>query len=203
MKTLKILLSLFILLTISQLSFSQLRVNVTGGYQTNAGDFNSGFRHGYAFDASLRFNALKKTQWGISTGFYRTSNALQISVLDNQTGKYLSFNGRFIEQLQPIMIGFDHYLSKKRLKPHLGLEAGVFLTKYLVTVNENTNVTIDNSNSDITINYGGTFTFGILYDINDRIAFNTRLKYSGLAYANSGYSNLVGISTGLSFSIGK
>lgn len=202
MKKTTTLLSFLILLATHSTTFSQLRLNVIGGYQANMGDFNSGSRHGYGFDASLRFNAMKKMQWGISTGLYRISEPFQITFSDNQTGKTITVNATLSEQQQPIMVGFDHYLSSKRLRPYYGLEAGIYLTSYSIT-SSNKDVEIDNPNKGTRVNYGGAFTFGFLYDINDRIALNTRLKYNGLAYSNGGYDSLLGVSTGLSFVIGK
>lgn len=196
-------LSFLIFLLIHSVIFSQLRVNLTGGYQSDAGDFSGGFRHGYAFDGSFRFDAFKKNQWGFSTGFYRLYRPLQITINDNQTGRSINVNAKSIEQLQPIMIGLDHYLSNKRLRSYYGFEAGIYLTNYFIAVNDNRDVTIENVKDDTIINYGGAFTFGFLYDINDRIALDTRLKYGGLAYANGNYNSLLGISTGLSFVIGK
>jgi hypothetical protein len=202
MKKTTTLLSFLILLAAHSFTFSQLRVNVTGGYQANMGDFNGGSRDGYGFDASLRFNAMKKMQWGISTGLYRMADAFRITFSDNQTGNTISVDATLTEQQQPIMVGFDHFFSTNRLRPYYGLEAGIYLTKYLLT-SDDKNVEISNPNSGIEVNYGGAFTFGILYDINDRIALNTRLKYNGLAYANSGYNSLLGASAGLSFVIGN
>lgn len=195
----------YALLFLFFLSFSvsaQLRINTTGGYFLNAGDFNGFSVGGYALDANVRFGAKKSLQWGFGTGYYRT--AMDVSLVFNNNPKdYISVD--YVATYIPVTVGFEKYLSNARLRAFTGMEGGIILPKLSVERNSQTppQATITNTSSGKSVNFTANGTFGILYDINEQIGFVAKTRYSGILYQNGGYVNALTFSAGLSFVVGK
>ena len=188
------------------LSFSvsaQLRINTTGGYFLNAGDFN-GFRvGGYALDANVRFGAKKSLQWGFGTGYYRTAFDITLTTSSNPKD-YISVD--LVQTYIPVTVGFEKYFSNARLRAFTGMEGGLILPAISVERNNQTPsqavITTNYSNSR-SINFTANGTFGILYDINENIGFVAKTRYSGILDQNGYYINAITFSGGLSFVVGK
>ena len=189
------------------LSFSvsaQLRINTTGGYFLNAGDFN-GFRvGGYALDANVRFGAKKSLQWGFGTGYYRTVFPVSLTVSISNPQEVLSAD--LVQTYIPITFGFEKYLSKARLRAFTGMEGGLILPAISVERNSQTPlqaVITSNYSNSRSVNFTANGTFGILYDINENIGFVAKTRYSGIIDQNGYYTNAITFSGGLSFVVGK
>jgi hypothetical protein len=196
----------YALLFLLFLSFSvsaQLRVNTTGGYFLNAGDFNGFSVGGYALDANVRFGAKKSLQWGFGTGYYRTVIAEVSLTLPTSPQQYTSAD--LIQTYIPITVGFEKYLSNARLRAFTGMEAGAMLNTLLFAKNSRSNpsVEITNPSGGRPVNFTANGTFGVLYDINERVGFVAKTRYSGILYQNGGYINALTFSAGLSFVLGK
>jgi hypothetical protein len=188
------------------LSFSvtaQLRVNTTGGYFLNAGDFNGYSVGGYALDANIRFGAKNSLQWGFGTGYYRTANNVSL-VFNNNPNDYISVD--YVVTYIPVTIGFEKYLSNTRLRAFTGMEGGIILPSLSFERNSQTppQATITTSfNGGQSVNFTASGIFGVLYDINEHIGFVAKTRYSGILDQNEGYTNAITFSVGLSFVVGK
>lgn len=194
----------FLLLLFLSFSVSaQLRVNTTGGYFINAGDFNGFSVGGYALDANVRFGAKNSLQWGFGTGYYRTNIDNVSIILNNNPKDYILVD--YVTTYIPVTIGFEKYLSKARLRAFTGMEAGIILPGLSVERNSQTppQATITNSSVGRPVNFTVNGTFGVLYDINEQIGFVAKTRYSGIVNQNGGYTNAVTFSAGLSFVVGK
>ena len=199
----KTIYALFFFLFLSFSVSAQLRVNTTGGYFLNAGDFNGYHVGGYALDANVRFGAKKSLQWGFGTGYYRTATDVSL-VLNNNPKDYILVD--FVQTYVPITVGFEKYLSHARLRAFTGMEGGIIVPYLSVERNSQTppQATItSNSNGSQSINFTANGTLGVLYDINERIGFIAKTRYSGIVNQNGGYINAVTFSAGLSFVVGK
>jgi hypothetical protein len=187
------------------LSFSvtaQLRVNTTGGYFLNAGDFNGFSVGGYALDANVRFGAKKSLQWGFGTGYYRTATDVSL-VFNNNPKDYISVD--YVATYIPVTVGFEKYLSNARLRAFTGMEGGIILSSLSFERNSQTppQATITNPSGGRPVNFTTNGTLGVLYDINDHIGFVAKTRYSGILDQNGSYINAVTFSAGLSFVLGK
>ena len=196
--TYALLFSLFLSFSVS----AQLRVNTTGGYFLNAYDFNGFNEGGVGLDANLRFGAKNSLQWGFGTGYYRTAYPVSITVSVSNPQEILAAD--LVQTYIPITVGFEKYLSNARLRAFTGMEGGIILTQANLERNSRTapNATITNP-SGKTVSFTANGTLGVLYDINEQIAFVAKTRYSGILDQTGVYTNAVTFSAGLSFMVGK
>lgn len=140
---------------------------------------------------------------GFCTGYYRTATDVSL-VLNNNPKDYILVD--FVQTYVPITVGFEKYLSNARLRVFTGMEGGIIVPYLSVERNSQTppQATItSNSNGSQSINFTANGTLGVLYDINERIGFIAKTRYSGIVNQNGGYINAVTFSAGLSFVVGK
>jgi len=191
---------LLILLLLPFLSSAQIQISTNFSYVVGIG-FNQSNFAGSGFELSLRKHLSDKFRPTATLGVYDMRTALiAVSNYDYTSKTY----GYSYKTVVPMTIGGEYYLlSKKLVKPFIGLETGAFYTKYDSQINENYRNYTPNLSTGEYLNWGFSPSIGVhLQEYADRLGIFFKVKYTGITYAE-GYNSLVSLNAGITFKFGK
>ena len=192
---------LLLFLFIPFLSTAQIQVSTSFSYTVEKGFGNEATFGGSGFELSLRKHLSDKFRTTATVGIYDMRIALiAVSNFDYSAKTY----GYSYKAVVPLTIGGEYYLlSKKLVKPFIGLETGAFYTKYDAQINESYRSYAPNLPTGECLNWGVSPSIGVhLQEYADRLGIFAKIKYTGITYSD-GYSNLVSLSAGITFKFGK
>jgi hypothetical protein len=192
---------LLLFLLIPFLSTAQIQVSTSFSYTVEKGFGNEAPFAGSGFELSLRKHLSDKFRTTATLGVYDMRIALiAVSNFDYTSKTY----GYSYKAVVPMTIGGEYYLlSKKLVKPFVGLETGAFYTKYDSRINESYRIYAPNLPTGERLNWGFSPSLGVhLQEYADRLGIFAKIKYTGITYSE-GYSNLVSLSAGITFKFGK
>ena len=198
----KKLLLLFLILPL--LTTAQIQVSTSFGYAVEGGFNRNPSFAGSSMELSLRKHISEKVRLTATTGLYDMRTALvAVSNVDYSSKLY----GYSYKTIIPLTVGGEYYLLSKTLfKPFVGLETGIFYTDRQLSINENYRSYASSSVSDCSgINWGFSPSVGLhIQESADRLGIFVKVKYTGMtAQSCSGYTDLIGVSGGLTFKFGK
>lgn len=192
---------LLIFLFIPFLSTAQIQVSTNFSYTVEKGFGDDTRFAGSGIELSLRKHLSDKFRSTATVGIHDMRIALiAISNLDYSSKTY----GYSYKSVVPTTIGGEYYLlSKKLVKPFIGLETGIFFTKYTSQINENYRNYAPDLLTGTHVNWGFSPSIGLhLQEYADRLGIFAKIKYTGITYSE-GYSNLLSLSAGITFKFGK
>ena len=192
---------LLFFLLIPFLSTAQIQVSTSFSYTVEKGFGNEANFAGSGFELSLRKHLSDKFRTTATIGIYDMRIALiAVSNFDYSAKTY----GYSYKTVLPLTIGGEYYLlSKKLVKPFVGLETGAFYTKYDSRINESYRIYAPNLPTGELLNWGFSPSIGVhLQEYADRLGIFAKIKYTGITYSD-GYRNLVSLSAGITFKFGK
>ena len=192
---------LLIFLLVPFLSTAQIQVSTSFSYTVEKGFGNEENFAGSGFELSLRKHLSDKFRTTLTVGIHDMRIALvAVSNFDYSAKTY----GYLYKTVLPLTVGGEYYLlSKKLVKPFIGLETGAFYTKYDSRISESYRNYAPSLPTGEYLNWGFSPSIGVhLQDYADRLGIFAKIKYTGIAYSD-GYSNLVSLSAGVTFKFGK
>ena len=192
---------LLFFLLIPFLSTAQIQVSTSFSYTVEKGFGNEANFAGSGFELSLRKHLSDKFRTTATVGIHDMRIALiAVSNFDYSAKTY----GYSYKTVLPLTIGGEYYLlSKKLVKPFVGLETGAFYTKYDSRINGSYRIYAPNLPTGEYLNWGFSPSIGVhLQEYADRLGIFAKIKYTGITYSD-GYSNLVSLSAGITFKFGK
>ncbi len=192
---------LLIFLLIPFLSTAQIQVSTSFSYVVEKGFGSETNFAGSGFELSLRKHLSDKFRTTATLGIYDMRVALiAVSNYDYTSKTY----GHSYKTVVPMTIGGEYYLlSKKLVKPFIGLESGVFYTKYDSQINESYHNYAPNLPNGKSLNWGFSPSLGVhLQEYADRLGIFMKVKYTGITYSE-GYNNLWSLNAGITFKFGK
>lgn len=192
---------LLIFLLIPFLSTAQIQVSTSFSYVVEKGLGNEANFAGSGFELSLRKHLSDKFRTTATLGVYDMRVALiALSNYDYSSKTY----GHSYKTVVPMTIGGEYYLlSKKLIKPFIGLETGVFYTKYNSHINKNYQNYAPNLPNGKSLDWGFSPSIGVhLQEYADRLGIFMKVKYTGITYSE-GYNNLWSLNAGITFKFGK
>ena len=192
---------LLIFLLVPFLSSAQIQISTNFSYVVEKDFIKEANFAGSGFEVSLRKHLSDKFRTTATLGVYDMRIALiAVSNYDYTSKTY----GYSYKTVVPITIGGEYYLLSKRLiKPFVGLETGVFYTKYNSQINESYRNYAPILPTGEYLNWGFSPSVGVhLQEYADRLGIFVKLKYTGITYAE-GYNNLVSLNAGVTFKFGK
>ena len=192
---------LLFFLLIPFLPTAQIQVNTSFSYTVEKGFGNEANFAGSGFELSLRKHLSDKFRTTATVGIHDMRISLiTVSNFDYSAKTY----GYSYKTVLPLTIGGEYYLlSKKLVKPFVGLETGAFYTKYDSRINESYRIYAPNLPTGECLNWGFSPSIGVhLQEYADRLGIFAKIKYTGITYSD-GYSNLVSLSAGITFKFGK
>ena len=192
---------LLIFVLIPFLTTAQIQVSNSFCYTVEKGFGNETNYAGSGFEISLRKHLSDKFRTTATLGIHDMRVALiAVSNFDYSSKTY----GHSYKMVVPMTIGGEYYLlSKKLVKPFIGLETGAFYTKYDAQINENYRSYAQNLPTGESLNWGFSPSIGVhLQEYADRLGIFVKVKYTGITYSE-GYNNLVSLNAGITFKFGK
>ena len=181
---------------------AQIQVSTGFSYVTERPSGEKSNYTGSGFDISLRQYLSERFKIVANTGVndMRLSLAVQ-SRFDYSTVVY----GYYFKNIIPLSVGAEYYLwNKKFIKPFVGLETGVYFTKYGKKVDPNYLHYAPEVPTGNSVNWGFSPSVGIHFQDNaDRMGLFVKLKQTGISYGKDGFSSVMSLSAGLTFKFGK
>jgi hypothetical protein len=194
----KIILLIFLLVPF--LCTAQIQVSTSFSYTTERGLGDANLA-GSGFELSLRKHLSDKFRTTATMGIHDMRIALiAVSNFDYSSKTY----GYSYKSVIPMTIGGEYYLlSKKLIKPFIGLETGVFYTKYSSQINESYRSYAPNLSTGECLYWGFSPSIGLhLQEYADRLGIFAKIKYIGITHSD-GYGSLISLSAGITFKFGK
>jgi outer membrane receptor protein involved in Fe transport len=192
---------ILICLLIPFLSTAQIQVSSSFSYAIDKGTGGNVKFAGSGFELSLRKHLTETFRTTATIGAYDMRIALvTVSNFDYLAKTY----GYSYKMVVPMTIGGEYYLlSKKLIKPFIGLETGAFYTKYDSQIDPNYIGIAPNLPTGECLNWGFSPSVGVhLQEFADRLGLFLKVKYTGITYSE-GYGNLVSFNAGVTFKFGK
>lgn len=192
-----------ILLILPFLTTAQIQVSTSFGYALEGGLGHNANFAGSSMELSLRKHISEKFRITATTGAYDMRRALvAVSNVDYSSKLY----GYSYKTIVPLTVGGEYYLlSKSLFKPFVGLETGVFYTDRQLNVNVMYSSYASSVATCNTLNWGFSPSIGLhIQESADRLGIFVKVKYTGMtAQSCAGYTDLIGVSGGLTFKFGK
>lgn len=181
---------------------AQIQVSAGFNYVTERTLTNNTSHRGGGLDISLRKHLSENLKLMANTGIYNTQIAL--TLISTQDYSNLLF-GYHYKDVVPITIGAEYYLLTKRLiKPLVGLETGAYITHYSAKIDPNYLQLSQNLMTGNSVNWGFSPSIGVhIQEYTDRLGLFVKLKYVGITETNVGFSNLLVLNGGMTFKFGK
>jgi hypothetical protein len=182
-------------------STAQIQVSTSLGYAVEKGFGHEADFAGSSFELSIRKHISDKFRTTATLGAYDMRVALvAVSNFDYSSTLF----GYSYKMVVPATVGGEYYLlSKKLIKPFVGLESGVFFTNYQSSINENYRSYASALQTGDRLNWGFSPSLGFhLQEYADRLGIFVKVKYTGITYTE-GYNNLISLNAGITFKFGK
>ncbi|GAB4403985.1 MAG: hypothetical protein OHK0053_29220 [Microscillaceae bacterium] len=120
-------------------AFAQLRLGLSPMYGLPTGDFGAINKNGYGFNASAKFSLSSRFALTGQLGFLAFGRAgdnlgdlATIFGLSPNTIDLLELIGLEVEiprtNFYPLTLGFEYYILRKKIRPYVGLSAGLYMT---------------------------------------------------------------------------
>jgi len=175
-------LQILVVAIISFVTFSanaQIGIGGTLGLTMPMGDFGTGLKTGFGFNAIGKYNLSDNMAIGASIGyssFGTGSESLSFGVI-------------------PITGIFEYSFGEGAFKPYIGSDLGFYMFRSKITF-------LGTSSSATNTYFGFAPTAGVLYDISDNLSFCANAKYNFVMSENSN-STWLGINAGVIFKLGR